>query len=220
MKTKIRIIVATLSLITSVSAFPVKFTITPGDLAPLEALADKFAAFQKAALHGESFYTKSDAELQKKHSETYALISESLTSDRINERQGARFIKELIHLGQVNLSRLENAASLTATDQDAAAKSLADLQEKIKEASVEKVAAEVLTPEINRVQQTMYELCLFTQSDDKLSNKSSSLFRRLESLIDDEQKIKEDNQVSDREREQAMEDLTDTWTQFILIIKR
>lgn len=219
MKTNIRIIVATLSLITTVSAFPIKFTITPGDLAPLESLADKFAAFQKAALHGESFYAKTDAELQIKHSETYALISESLTSDRINERQGARFIKELIRLGKANLSKLENAASLTATDHDAAAKSLAELQAKIKQASVEKVAADVLTPEINRVQQAMYELCLFTQSDSKLANKTSSLFRRFESLIDDEEKIKKDNLVSDREREEAMEDLADTWTQFILIIR-
>lgn len=110
--------------------------------------------------------------------------------------------------------------SLISTDQDAAAKSLAELDAKIKEATVQKVAADVLTPEINRAQQDKYELCLFTQSDGKLSNKTSSLFRRFESLIDDEEKIKEGNQVSDREREQAMENLTDTWTQFIAIIRR
>lgn len=229
MKTKIKTIVASLTLITPLAAFPpfnppikppIKPPVTPGDLSPLEALADKFVAFQNATLRGESFYSKADTELQKKHSETYSLITESLTSERIDERLGGLFLTELIRLGQTHESQLAGAASLSKADQEAAAKSLVALQKKIKEDTVEKVVVEVLTPEINKVQQTMYELCLFTQSDEKLAGKTSSLLRRLKSHIEDEHKIKEDGEVSDREREKSMKDLSIAWEQYISIIKR
>ncbi len=114
----------------------------------------------------------------------------------------------------------KDAAALTPEEKNAGAKSLTELQAKIKEAIVEEVATEILTPEINKVQLKMHELSLFAQSDEKLASKTSSLNRRFNEILDDEKKIKEDRKVSDREREKMMSNLTVIWAQYIAILKR
>lgn len=181
-----------------------------GDLSPLGPLQDKFAAFQRALLDGEKFYKKEEEELQRTHAGVRHLIVESLISDKISEEQGNAFVSRLCEIGQQHASGAEiNTFS-----------ALAELTKTIKSESREEVKEKVLTPAINRVQNTMSDLVRFTTREAKLTNKTSSLKRRLDDLIAEEQRAKADGEVDDKEREKLMRASGESWQEFIKILKR
>jgi hypothetical protein len=66
----------------------------------------------------------------------------------------------------------------------------------------------------------MSDLVRFTTRDAKLTNKTSSLKRRLDDLIAEEQRAKEDGEVDDKEREKLMRASGESWQEFIKILKR
>jgi len=70
------------------------------------------------------------------------------------------------------------------------------------------------------VQNTMGDLIRFTTREEKLSNKTSSLKRRLDDLIALEQRAKSDGEVDDQEREKLTHESGQTWQEFIKILKR
>ncbi len=181
-----------------------------GDLSPLGPMQDKFAAFQRAVLEGEKFYKKDEENLLRSHMGLRHLIVESLISDKISEEQGNAFVNRLCEIG------LEH---LTGGERDTAG-ALEELTKTIKSESRESVKEKLLTPELNRVQNTMGDLIRFTTREEKLSNKTSSLKRRLDDLIALEQRAKSDGEVDDQEREKLTHESGQTWQEFIKILKR
>lgn len=173
-------------------------------------MQDKFMGFVRAQLDGEKFYKKEEEELQRAHAGVRHLIVESLISDKISEEQGNGFVGRLCEIGQQHMTAAEiNTAS-----------ALAELAKTIKAESREEVKEKILTPELNRVQNTMSDLVRFTARDGKLSNKTSSLKRRLDDLIAEEQRAKEDGEVDDKEREKLTRASGESWQEFIKILKR
>ncbi len=180
----------------------------------LGPMVDKFHGFQRAQLHGEKFYTKEDAELQKMHASVYQLISEHLINDKITEEKGETFVTRLIEIGAAHQAAIAGGTTPTTNT------SLHDLHEEVKIAARQEVKEEELTPDVNRVQLLMSELVRFTNADKKLAPKSSAIKRRLDGFITKESRAKEDRNVDDREREKLAQESTQAWGEVLQILKR
>jgi hypothetical protein len=184
--------------------------IPTGDLGPLGPMQDKFAAFVRAQLEGEKYYKKDEESLFRKHADLRRLIVESMISDKISEDQGNGSMSQLCEIGQKHLTTGEIN---TATAMDA-------LEKDVREQSRERVSEALLTPEVNRAQVLMSDLIRFTATDSKLSNKTTSLKRRFDDLVADEQRFKKDGEVDDQERAKLTDAAAESWQEFIKILKR
>ncbi len=184
--------------------------IPTGDLGPLGPMQDKFAAFVRSQLEGEKYYKKDEESLFRKHADLRRLIVESMISDKISEDQGNGSMSQLCEIGQKHLTTGEIN---TATAMDA-------LEKDVREQSRERVSEALLTPEVNRAQVLMSDLIRFTATDSKLSNKTTSLKRRFDDLVADEQRFKKDGEVDDQERAKLTDAAAESWQEFIKILKR
>jgi hypothetical protein len=185
-----------------------------GDMNVFGPMADKFQAYQRAQHHGETFYTKEETELQQQHAATYHKIAEYLISDKITETEGNDFVTRLITIGTQHRTLIADGGAPTTKA------SLGELADAVSTAARQQIKEEELTPDINRLQLQMNELVRFVGNDVKISSKTSSLKRHLDSLIDKESRAKEDREVSDREREKLTKEAAETWMEFVKIIRR
>lgn len=188
-----------------------------GDLTPLGIIAEKFLAFQRLNFLGEGFFKKEDDKLMQQYAQTYRMIVENVINERLSTAQGLHFTNELIAFGR----EMKNSYNTDTNSEDSSVKvSLDEIQAKIKEVSKEETPASVLTPDLNRVENQMSEIIRFVASDDKLSNKTDSLKRRLGDLLQEEDRAKQDDKLTDSERQKLIVTTGKTWNEFVHILIR
>ncbi len=178
----------------------------------LGALRDQFAAYQKQTAGGMRYYVDANKNIRFQHKETYESIQRSLAEDRITEEEGREFVAELLAIGENAKEMRGGAAALSADQVDTVSGNISDLRGKIKKARKNDVAAEMLTPRLNRMQSRLEELNRFGVDTNKLSaGQSSSLRRKLDSLESKEASAKSDGNVSTSELEKLHADVRDVF---------
>lgn len=186
----------------------------------LGSTRNKFEAFQHLHLQGAAYYAKNNPRLRKLHLQTYQLIRNSLVEDRIDEQTGRDALEELIKIGQSALETLGDKETLTKDEVTSVTAKLKALNQRIKDARTVKVEAETLTPKINKSQLLMEEIYLFGTMEDIISDgKANTLRRHLSSLENKEDRAKNDNNISDREREKLAAEAVDAWKFFVRAFK-
>lgn len=174
-----------------------------GDASDFGALRDKFQAHQRLTNGGAKYYDKSDGVLRSEHSSIYNKIQHVAVEDRLTEEEAREAIDELFSIGEAHLADPENANT---------AKKLEDLKQKIRRLTEDLVPAEALTPKLNRLQFHLEEAVRFGEASGHLSTgELSSLRRKLDSLESKEDRAKDDEVISDREREKLIEHAREIW---------
>jgi hypothetical protein len=174
-----------------------------GDDSDFGALRDKFLAHQRLTNGGAKYYGKSDSELRREHSSLYQKIQHATLEDRLSEEDARTAIDELFTIGELHLASPETAE---------ASQKLAALKQETRSKTKGKVPAEALTPRLNRLQFHVEEALRFGEASGNLSTgEFSSLRRKLDSLESKEDKAKEDEVISDREREKLIEEAREIW---------
>lgn len=190
------------------------------DFGKLGVLQDKFAAYQRLTFGGAGFYTKGDSRLRKAHTKTYQLIRNSLIEDRISEEEGRNATGVLLAIGAEAKRLRGDADALGEEDAALIGTKITALAKRIREARTNKTDPGILTPRINRRQVHMEEILLFA-IDSKIASKgqAATLRRHLDSLEKKEDRAKGDRKVSDRERENLVQETHEVWKAFVRILK-
>lgn len=174
-----------------------------GDASDFGALRDKFSAYQRLTNGGAKYYDKGESELRREHVSIYEKIQHVTVEDRLTEQEAREAIDELLTIGELHLASPDTAE---------ASQKLEALKQDIRSKTEEKVPADALTPRLNRIQFHIEEAIRFGESGEYLSTgELSSIRRKLDSLESKEDGDKEDDVISDRERENLIEKAREIW---------
>jgi hypothetical protein len=189
----------------------------PGDLSDLSSLKDRFTAFQRLHFQGEAYFSAQDAELQSSCAGVYGLIQSMTVGERLDRVPAWNEVDVLIQIGRKAREFRGEASRLDDTDSAAIRADLAKLAEEVKSASRQEARAATLTPELNRVQWTMDELARFGAGGILSEGKQSMLSRRLEALQAKEDAAKSDGKVTERERQELLDQTREAWKSVVRI---
>ncbi|MDA7881062.1 hypothetical protein N9A94_02030 [Akkermansiaceae bacterium] len=163
--------------------------------------ADVFKAWSVARIEGAEYFTKDQDELRQVYLDVGFKISRAVVEDRLQEAAGRQYFEELLKIGERN----KGGAEATET-------SLAALGASVQAALIDKAKAETLTPRLNNLQWLIGEIALYAKETSALSSgKQSMIKRKLLSLEEKEENMKQDGEISDRERERLMNSGLDIW---------
>ena len=177
------------------------------DPAELGAAKGKYEAWRRGVLGGDAFYTKKDAPLRATHALTYTKLRDAMIEDRLTDEAGGKLVDELIAIGQRALELRGEAERLEAGPRAEIDAELKKLVTRARAATENSVPTAMATPNLNRKQVNASELIRFGADTGMLSTgQLGSLDRKSENLGKKEAKAKEDKEVSDRERENLVED--------------
>ncbi|MCP5537453.1 MAG: hypothetical protein H7A51_14620 [Akkermansiaceae bacterium] len=186
------------------------------DFGEIGAIRDKFAAYKRLTFGGAAYYTKQDGHLRVAHFKTYMLIRNSLVEDRLDEEAGRNAVEQLLAIGK-EAKRLRGDND--ALSQDDATKingKIRTLAERVGKERGNKVPADALTPRVNERQATLEEAFLFGVDSKALSaGQAATLRRYMSSLESKEDRAKDDDKVTDREREKLVEETVEIWKKMV-----
>ena len=175
-----------------------------GDPAEFGALKDKFNAHKRLTAGGAEYYGKDETRLRVEHAELYQHIHRACLEDRLSEQAARDAIQELLTIGKLHTTNGSSPAETAAK--------INTLKKQVRSDMADKVPADTLTPKLNRMQFHIEEALRFGEDTEALSSGNiSSLRRKLDSLEDKEAKAKDDGSVSDRERENLIEESREIW---------
>jgi len=190
------------------------------DFKVLGPLRDKFAAYKRLTFGGAGYYTKQNARLREAHAKTYMLIRNSLVADRINEELGRKATSDLLSIGEEAKRLRGGDKALSEKDAGKIGHKILTLAKRLKEARLNKVKTDTLTPKLNEHQMTMEEILRFA-IDTKLASKgqAATMRRHIADLEKKEEHAKNDNKITDRERKKLAAETIDVWKVFVRILK-
>lgn len=172
---------------------------------------DKFETYRKLTFEGYRYYVKSDETLRVTHAGIYQKIQNNTLTERLTVTQARNFVLQLLEISRAN-AETPNPA-LTADNLDALSKT-------IDSTLLEKVAGDILTPDLNRREWLMDELVHFAADSSASDTKRAALVNRLEGLLDAEDRAKESGSLSDTERDKLLDGSVETWKAFLRTFRR
>lgn len=175
----------------------------PGELG---ATKGKFETWKREVLGGGAFYTKADQSLKTSHSMICSKVRQAMLDGRTGDEAGWKIIDKAISLGVASKEHRGDADALTESQRKAVSD---ELQKIATMAKAENLAVDqkLLTPTLNRRQVTTGELLRFGKTAKMISTaEAGTLERKVDRLLEKEEKAKSDGEVTDRERESLIED--------------
>jgi len=172
---------------------------------------DKFETYRKLTFEGFRYYVKSDETLRVTHAAIYRKIRDNTLTERLTVTQARAFVLQLLEIARANAETPN--PSLAADNLDALAKT-------IDATLLEKVAGDILTPDLNRREWLMDELVHFAADISVSDSKRSTLLNRLESLLAAEDRAKESGELNDSERDKLLKDSVETWKAFVRVFRK
>jgi hypothetical protein len=183
-----------------------------GDFAELATHRDEIASYRRTKLLGSGYYAKMNFRLHAEHARIYELIAGAVTGDRLGEPEGRAFVDRLIAIGTEAKALLGTGEALAETDAETIKTKLDELGREVAKAVANKVEPDEVSVTVNRGQWAMDELHRFGATEGVLSSaKADGLRRKLDALERREDSAKQDNKLSEKERENLLEETHETW---------
>lgn len=172
---------------------------------------DKFETYRKLTFEGFRYYVKSDETLRVTHAAIYQKIQNNTLTERLTVTQARAFVLQFLEIARAN-AETPNPA-LAADNLDALTKT-------IDATLLEKVAGDILTPDLNRREWLMDELVHFAADTGVSDSKRSTLLNRLEDLLAAEERAKQSGSLSDTERDKLLDGSVETWKAFVRTFRK
>ena len=174
----------------------------------LGLVRDAFEAYRLLQLDGDAFFSKTEREVHGHYRQSYRSIVHHVVRERITMEQAQGFLTRLLEIGAAHA----DVPGETDTQ-------LARLDIDIESAVTERVDAEKVTPEVNRIEWLMEEFVRFAQAGGLKSAAASRLERELGSLISEEESAKAGSNFRDRERRDLLKVTLETWLRFVRLAR-